>query len=260
MKLEILTIVLDGFPFLQMQLATFNRLECDWTWNIVHGAAANTGSTSWCKPQEARLSTDGSSEFLNSLRLHPRVRLYQSQWWPGGKDQMCNAPLDSIKEPCVLLEIDVDELWTAKQIDKIVWCLDDGAPPHSNHAMLFKCRYFVGPNIVTVGMDCYGNNPGEWARAWLFEPGQRFLRHEPPILSGDRPGVIPRDVTAAAELVFDHWAYVFPHQVAYKEQFYGYPNALAHWRRLQHNTKWPCRLKDFLPWVDDRAKADLLFK
>jgi hypothetical protein len=261
MNLHILTIVLDGMPFLPMQMATFNRLKVPFVWHIVHGAAANTGSTKWCQRQEPRLSTDGSSEFINSLRGHPRVKVYQKQWWAGGKDEMACAPLAEIRESCVLAEIDIDEIWLPEQLELIRTMLDPATGV--NHEMVFKCRYFLGPNIVTVGDNCYGNKSGgrEWVRAWRFEPGQKFISHEPPVLSGhSRDGVIPREMTAAAGLVFDHWSWYFPAQISFKEKFYGYKDALAHWTRLQNNRVWPVKLKDFFHWADDKAEADLLHK
>jgi len=43
-RLDIVTIVLDGIPFLPIQLSNFNRIntnDVDWHWHIVHGSAAN---------------------------------------------------------------------------------------------------------------------------------------------------------------------------------------------------------------------------
>lgn len=264
MKLHLLTIVLDGMPFLPMQLATFNRLQCDWTWHLVEGPAANVNCTSWCKPQEARLSRDGSHEFIKSLMDHPRVHVRWSHLWRGGKVEMCNAGIEHINEPCLLMEVDVDELWTAEQIECILDLFE--TVPDRNCARFF-CQYLVGPNIVTVGENCYGNNPAEWLRAWRFQPGMKFRKHEPPELAGINEPVggwehpFSREDTRGLGYVFSHWAYVFESQVAYKEKFYGYFGAVNQWKRLQsHRGPWPVKLKDFLPWVDDRAQADLLHK
>lgn len=252
-------------PFLPMQLNTFNQLNCDWRWHIVEGAARNVNCTGWCKSQIPRLSNDGSHEFIESLRHHPRVHVRWQPDWKGGKVAMCNAAIEHISEPCVLMQVDVDELWQPWQMERIVQLFDQG--PELNQ-MRFFCRYFVGLNIVTVGQDCYGNNPGEWLRAWRFVPERQpfFEKHEPPVLSSKRCGVMhgvcmDRDVTNEEGLIFDHWAYVFEKQLAYKQEFYGYPDALAHWSRLQmHPGPWPVKLRAFLPWVDDHAQADLLHK
>jgi hypothetical protein len=257
MKLHILTIVLDGMPFLPIQFTTFNRLACDWTWHIVEGAAANVHCTSWCRPQPPRLSRDGSHEFIGSLSTHPRVRSIAREWWPGGKVEMCNAGIEGITEPGLLLQVDMDELWSADQIDRIVDLFSRPPRGLSFSAARFFCRYFVGPNLVTLGEECYGNNPGEWLRAWRLAPGARFTQHEPPRFEGADEH-LDRETTRGLGLVFDHYAYAFESQVAYKEQFYGYEGAVAHWRRLQANDVWPARLREFLPWVDDRALATSL--
>lgn len=259
MPLHILTIVLDGMPFLPMQLACFNRLRCDWTWHIVEGAARNVNCTAWCKTQYPRLSLDGSHEFIEGLRNHPRVHVRWQPDWKGGKVEMVNAAIEHIDAPCILLEVDVDELWQHWQIERLVQQFE--MFPNATCARV-KMQYHVGLNIVTVGENCYGNNPGEWLRAWRFHPGQRFAKHEPPVLfpDGER-SCLDTERTSAYDIIPQHWAYVFESQVAYKEQFYGYDNAVAHWRKLQENTIWPVkRLKDFLPWVDGRVGADLLHK
>lgn len=260
MRLHILTIVLDGLPFLPMQLATFNRIDTnlvDWTWHIVEGAAMNNGSTAWCKPQQPRLSRDGSSEFLAGLRGHPRIRLYQRQMW-NSKDEMVNTPLATITEKCLLLQVDVDELWTAEQLETL--CGFFRSYPELKSARFF-CRYFVGPNIIITSKNGYGNRQGEWFRAWRFEPGVKFLKHEPPVLNVNTEPCATREQTKECSLVFDHWAYVTANQVAFKEQFYGYTGALQHWRRLQRNGIWPLKeLQTFLPWVGPGVVAERLFK
>lgn len=258
MKLYFLTLVLDGMPFLPMHLNTFNQLNTkvyDWKWLIAEGQALNVNCTSWCKSMPGRFSDDGTTEFLrSSVWRHPRVGILGRKLWTGGKVQMCNELLAKIDEPGILFQIDVDELWTATQIDNMAALLSG---PAYDHAYVFM-RYFVGPNIVTQGVDCYGNNPGEWLRVWKFTPGMRFQKHEPPVLAGGYGLVAPmsRGQTAAHSIIPDHWAYVFRKQLEYKEEFYGYADALAHWERLQeHAGPWPVKLKDYLPWVDDRVEG-----
>lgn len=262
MKLHIITLALDAMPFLPMQLACFNRLELDWKWHIVEGVAANVNCTGWCKAIESGLSEDGSHQFIQSLARHPRVHVRWSKLWTGGKVEMCNAAIEHMHEPAVLMQIDADEIWEPWQLESIFMLMNE---PGLETTARFYDRYFVGPNIVTVGENCYGNNPGEFLRAWKFQPGMKFARHEPPVMidcDGKLVDVsISRDQTRNCELVFDHYAYAYESQVAFKERYYGYTDAVRHWRRLQsHVGPWPVKLKDFLPWVDDRAQADLLHK
>jgi hypothetical protein len=260
MKLVAFTIVLDGMPFLPAQFAMFNRLrDLDWHWIIVEGAAENSGSTKWCRPQTPRLSQDGTTQFLNSLKSHPRITVIQRQWWVGGKDAMVNTALETIKEPCVLLQLDMDEFWESVQAQKIYQLLADDFFDCAR----FFCRYFVGPNIIATGESDWGNRPGEFLRAWRFSPGMK-MTHEPPRLhgvNGPNERCLSRENSREFGLVFDHYAYVLQQQVAYKEEFYGYSNAVAYWQHLQRNRTWPLkRLRGFLPWVGEGTGADLLHK
>lgn len=252
MRLHILTIALDAIPFLPAQLYTFNQLDIDWVWHIAEGVAAPVLDTGWCKPIGGRLSRDGTAEFLNTLARHPRIRLYRKNLW-NGKTEMFNAMLQDVKTECVLMQIDADEMWSAENL-KSVWHFGKET---KWEAFQFHCRYFVGPNIIITSQNTYGNRSGEWVRAWHFKPGATFLSHEPPVLS---PCGSLADTRLARPNMFNHYAYVYESQVLFKEKYYGYPNALDHWRKLQNNTLWPAKLRDFFPWVTDNATVDLLYK
>jgi hypothetical protein len=255
--LHIFTIVLDGQPFIGWQIPVLNQLTCKWHWTIAEGAAANINCTSWCKSQPSRLSRDGTTEILHILRDHPRVTILQKQRWEG-KLEMVNACLATFKMPGVLLQLDVDEFWTAAQLDRVVHILGYEHEGARGLSANFFCRYFLGPNIVIKHDSDAKNN--SWMRAWNFTPGQRFLKHEPPVLQGARPPTISREAWARSGVIFDHLAYVLPSQVEYKEKFYGYKQALAQWRQLQRNQSWPVNARTFLPWCHPDSTADLLHK
>jgi hypothetical protein len=258
MKLYVFTIVLDGMPFLPTLFANLNRLPAsvDWRWSIAEGAAMNVNCTRWCQSQAPRLSVDGTSEFLAGLRSHPRIRVHQKPRWEGKLEMVATCLVD-FREPGVLLECDSDELFLPHQLEGILALF--AARPAIKCARFF-CRYFVGANIVITSEDGYGNRPGEWQRAWRWSGHGRALSHEPPVMEGLESPCATREETRILGLVFDHYAYAFEKTVEMKERFYGYRGAVAQWRRLQTNTRWPVRLRDFLPWVDDRATADLLVK
>lgn len=261
MRLEVFTLALDAMPWLPMQLATFNRLpaEIDWRWTVVHGVAQNVKDTGWMKSQQPRLSNDGTTEFLGYARLHPRVHVLENTNWPG-KTAMCNAALEGAHTPCVLLEVDADEIWTPDQI--VILCRLFEANPDVA-AMQFWCRYFLGFNIVAHPRTghSYGCRQNEWMRAWrMADSGDYFGTHEPPIFRGTRGRTMGRDETLSYGLEFDHYAYATRKQLEYKEAVYGYPGAVSGWERLQLNKNWPTKLKTFLPWVDDAAMADQLLK
>lgn len=247
-----LTIVLDGEPFIEQHLPVFDKLTIPWRWIIAEGAAMNVGSTRWCHAQEPRLSRDGTMEYLTRISSHPNVTILRKQEW-AGKDEQVNACLAKIKEPCILLQCDSDECWTAEQLTKIHRLLSDGEWVRA----YFACNFYVGPNIaVTPELDPVNN---VWLRAWRFTPGDTFSSHEPPILKQQAQGYfLSQGDTRERDLVFEHYSYVYEHQVRYKEQFYGYTRAVEHWKRLQANKKWPVELKRFFPWAKPGAMATLV--
>lgn len=245
--IHFLTIVKDGMPWITHHLPVFQRLNRPWVWHIVEGTAAPVLDTSWCRPIPPGLSTDGTHEYLKQLRNHPRVRVYQSCQWRG-KVNMVNAPLSSITEPCLLWEIDSDEVWEPETIENLATEF-----PKECNCIEVGCRYFVGLNLIlTHQPGTYAQNPAqEWRRVWRFEPGMRFERHEPPVIAN-----VPRKPWAInEEKIFDHYAYALESQVAFKEKYYGYPGAVEGWRRLQANKVWPAPLRDYFPWVKDSASV-----
>lgn len=252
MKLQIITIVLNGEPYIERHLPVFQSLSIPWTWHIREGAAANTHCTKWCRRQQPGFSTDGTHEYLHTIQDWGNVEYYGQTWWDG-KVSMFNDVVKHISEPSVLMEVDSDEIWTKEQLEKIVWLFEQNP---DIQRMQFFCRYFVGPDLITVGENCYGNNSYEWLRAWRFAPGMLFDSHEPPVLAGNRGNMLNRNSTRELGLVFDHFAYATEKAVAYKEQFYGYKDAVKHWRRLQANQHFPTYLKPYLPWVDNQAVVD----
>ena len=261
MVIHFLTIVLDGLPWISMQYPMMRQLPFQWTWSVVEGVAASEKCTSWCNSIPPRLSQDGTTQYLNSLKFDKRVKVFQREHWHG-KHEMVNTPLKYLKEAGLLWQIDADEVWTPQQVEKVRrMFLQARDRTEAN----FYCRYFVGPDIITVGHGCYGNNTDyEWKRVWRFQPGMTFTSHEPPRLgSGTNPVPFTHAETYAAGLVFDHFAYATEQAVAFKELYYGknsglYKGAVENWKRLQENTVWPIKLKRFLPWVDDKVEAKRL--
>jgi len=255
MKLRILTIVQNGMPWLPLQCEQFENLNVDWEWHIVHGPAANTGSTAWCGENMAGLSTDGTTAFLQAINLvFDSVKVYEQDWWSGGKDEMVNCPLSNFTEECVLLQMDVDEFWTAAQMKSIL-SLFESSPWID--MMKFRCNYFVGPDIIVSSKGGFGDLPEEWLRAWRWKPNMRFDSHEWPVLAGNKGKLLDKDYTEALGLVFNHYSWVLPKQAQYKQEFYRWPAGAEFWSKLQRNKVWPVDLKKFFYWAPDGSKADL---
>ena len=258
MRVVFFTIVLDGMPWVTMHYPMMRQLPFDWEWWVMEGVAANVKDTAWCNALSPRLSKDGTSGYLDGLSFDKRVKVVRKPMWDG-KVEMVNCPLDKIQEPCLLWQIDSDEIWTVDQVCRMRRMFMQ--VPEKNEAM-FYCRYFVGPEIIAIGENCYGNYASEWLRVWRFNPGMIFDRHEPPFLGGRGRISNPftRMETRNANLVFDHFSWSTEAALRFKQEYYGrendlFKNAVEGWKRLQANTQWPVKLKDFMPWVDEHAQA-----
>jgi len=264
MNLEILTIVLDGMPFIAHHWRELEKLPFRFRWNIVQGVALNVNCTSWCNQIPPRLGLDGTPQYLASLAASdPRVILHTKEQWQG-KLAMVNEPIRFMYEPCLLLQMDADEMWTAEQLIAMRQMFLDHP---DKHQALFWCDYKVGPDLCITSRNTYGNNSGyEWLRAWRWKPGMSFASHEPPNLAGCPMMTLTHADTEERGLVFRHEAYSTKAQLAFKETYYGgannpkghlYRDAVAGWERLQRNRKWPVNeLKEFLPWVGDGVTVD----
>jgi hypothetical protein len=265
MKLFFETIVLDGMPFLPMIYSELRKLvNIDWQWNCVEGVAAPVGCTKWCAPTAPRLSLDGTTPYLEALSsFDPRVVHWKKELWQG-KAAMLNEPLKFLHEPAVLMQVDSDEIWQHTDFANIHTML---AGRGKYNCAMFRCRYFVGPDIVITSRDTYGNNSSyEWLRAWRIDPGARFETHEPPKLKGVEARPFLHEHTEKLGLVFDHFAWATEKQVAEKASYYGSPNNKEHgkdyanavegWRRLQE-AKMPVEnLAAYLPWVGEGVTAN----
>lgn len=265
LPLHIFTLSLDSMPWITLIYPELRKLDIDWTWNVIEGVAAPENCTSWCAPQPPRLSNDGTTEYLDSLRFDPRVRIFRSEMWHG-KIAMCNEPLKHIFEECLLMQMDSDEIWMAEKLRSLALWMSQS--PKKNCAY-FHCRYFVGPDIViSAGQNGYGNNDAyEWKRIWRINPGARWEKHEPPTLSNFEERPFSQKETEEATLTFDHFAWATEKQVEFKSKYYAgqnnpkaalYANAVEGWRRLQENQQWPIDLDKFLPWVGPGIKCERL--
>jgi hypothetical protein len=254
MKKVAFTIVLNGMPFIKQQYGIIPEVFDEWI--IVEGYSKPVKDTAWCKHIDISkftnngLSNDGTTEFLNSIKSDKIkiIRKPLGEFW-NGKTEMCNAAIQGLSN-CVLMEFDVDEIWS---VDMLKDVLSEAEKHHSVYdVMQFYCNCYVGHNLITVGENCYGNNPGEWQRLWALKEPSYFVTHEPPVIHGlDR--IVPRENTKLKGWIFDHYSYTTEAQLKFKEDYYGYANAVEQWKKLQEHTDFPCKLNQFLPWVDDRA-------
>jgi hypothetical protein len=229
----------------------------DWHWSIVEGAAMPVKDTRWMAGQQAKVSHDGTHQFLQALKTHPRITVHSKPSW-NGKLEMINAALTAFKEDGVLLQMDSDEVWTAQQLRKMY-----GMFSRTNvNTMQFAMDYMLGPNVVATSQDGYGNRSNEWVRAWRYTKGLWMECHEPPIFNSNVGPVATKAETEIELGKILHMAWVTPQQVAQKQRIYGkkYAEAEEQWHGLQHNTDWPVNdLEQWLPWVGNGGSCDRLF-
>lgn len=251
LPIHFFTIVKNGMPFITWHYPELRKLSIPWTWHIVEGTAAPVGCTSWCRHIEPGLSDDGTTGYIRGIQqLDYRIQHETNAWWRG-KVEMVNRALAQVFEPCILIQLDADEIWRAEQIEAIHKMLSEGEA----NCAYFYCRYFVGPRLVVTDVGLYGNRTDiEWLRAWRVEGLPSFKTHEPPVLDRFTPKPILHKETVKQGLVFDHYAYATEEQVRFKESYYGYEGAVEQWRELQKQRS-TVRLRDFLPWVKDESRA-----
>jgi glycosyltransferase involved in cell wall biosynthesis len=277
LPIHFFTIVLNGEPFIRYHETMLAKLPFRWHWHVVEGVAALRHDTAWSTATGGRVSddihregrsNDGTSEYLDDLarRFPGQVTIHRKPpgtFWDG-KKEMVNAPLPAITESCLLWQVDADELWTVDQVAEMRRLFIESP---DRGAAYYWCWYFVAPDKVISTRYNYAQNPGqEWLRTWRFEPGDRWAAHEPPTLVRPRPeGGEPvniatlkpfmHDETEAHGAVFQHFAYVTPAQLGFKESYYGYAGATARWQDLLHH-KGPGFLADHFGWVTDRTMFD----
>ncbi|MBW4550907.1 MAG: glycosyltransferase family 4 protein [Aphanocapsa sp. GSE-SYN-MK-11-07L] len=273
LPIHFFTIVLNGQPFIQYHLPVFQQLKCDWHWHIIEGVAALKHDTAWSLASGGRiddalhengLSNDGTTAYLDQIaQQYPeQITLYRpapGSFWDG-KREMVNAPLSNLQAEGLLWQIDADELWTIAQLERTrQMFLTDPAKT----AAFFWCNFFTGENLVVSSRHCYSQDPRfEWLRVWRYHPGMVWAKHEPPTLvqadGQDVAKINPflHAETEAEGLVFQHFAYVTPEQLQFKQRYYGYQNAVRQWQQLQAQPDFPVFLRDYFAWVKDETVVD----
>ena len=257
MKKIAFTIVLNGMPFIKRQAEIIPKIFDEW--HIVEGATLPVKDTQWCKSitsdffSDKKLSIDNTTEFIDSIADNKQIFVHRKNDFWHGKTEMCQQ-IEPYMQNCILMQFDVDEIWKEEILkDVVLYAIKN----EGFDGMLFKCRYYVGQNLLIQNENCYGNYSTEWSRLWKISKNAKWVSHEPPHIKGCNK-FLSQAFTSQKGWVFDHYAYVNEEQVRFKEVFYGYNGAVSQWKLLQQHNNFPCTLKQFLPWVDHLAIVDKL--
>jgi hypothetical protein len=257
MKKIAFTIVLNGMPFIKKQSEILPFVFDEW--HIIEGVSLPKNDTSWCKNidkifySDKKLSIDGTSEFLDTLVDNKKIFVHRKYDFWNGKTEMCKQ-IEPFMENCILMQFDVDEIWKIDVLNDVLTYAENN---DGFDGMLFKCNYFVGPNLIIKNEDCYGNYFSEWCRLWKIKNKTHWISHEPPRIK-NCCNFLTKNFTKQKEWIFDHYAYVLEDQIKFKENFYGYKNAFLEWKKLQLNNNFPCYLKHYFSWVGDNAVVDII--
>ncbi len=274
MKIHIFTIAHNAMPFITRHLSEFAKIKHhEWFWHICEGPAAFVndsfragGRLTLGRPDGG--SSDGTAEYLDGFCMAKNIKVSRKPLWHG-KTEMVNHAIGGVEAGSLVLEVDCDEMWTGEQITRMADLFEKN--PHKLAAW-FYCRYFVGPDLMMSGINCLGNHTEyEWVRAWRWIPGATFSRHEPPYVTvpgipdiAKAPGqVFSHRETEAEGLVFNHYSWVTPEQVKFKETYYGYAGTFDGWTRLQKAVP-PVQINSFIPHLGHgmvvRAPAEHRFR
>jgi glycosyltransferase involved in cell wall biosynthesis len=167
-----------------------------------------------------------------------------SYFWQD-KLEMTNHVLHALKRRCVLVQIDADELWTAKMILRLREFMNGrngrngeredaadaakeaaraetdgkrrGAP---RECAYFDCHFFIAPGLITVTKHGWSHRRLlEWRRAWRIEPGRHhFIDHSPPILLKRRRRQRYSDASGASGASGAEWEAMTGNRCANQEE------------------------------------------
>jgi hypothetical protein len=200
-------------------------------WVFVEGATKSMNCTSWCGDMPSTYhnsdgtSVDGTTEFLSSLAKHSNgkiIHIKPNGLWQG-KVEMFNTALSHLNEPCYLWEIDSDEYWTKSQMNLAEHLVENTKADTA----AFACDYLLSDDIIVRGE--WGESPGHgYRRLWKYQPGMKFLSHEPPVLSGCTRILPPRFTPK-----FLHKSYYFEKDVLFKSKWYGkHEQVYDNWKKI----------------------------
>lgn len=206
---------------------------------FVEGASESTFCTSWCKEMPSTYhkdghSIDGTLEHIKAASSNNPdiIKVVTTNGLWNGKMNMFNEAIKHITEPCYLWQIDVDEYWKVNQLSAAEKILDNTGADVGT----FNCDYMLSNDVIVRGT--WGESSVEgYTRLWKYQPGRKFIAHEPPIIEGSKMRVPPKFMPR-----FMHLSYFYEEDVKFKSQWYGgHENVYTNWCKIKDGSiKLPC--------------------
>lgn len=272
----IYTIVINGMPFITYHFNIFKETNRYFQWHIIEGFGVGLENKNRYKKNMKLnekyiykgLSTDGTTLYLNKLKNENKEevfihrREYGNIW--SNKSEMIRIT-HNINFKCVLIEIDVDELWNSNQIIKI----SDLFEETNKRCMFFHCHYFITPSYVTITKNVPTHaNSYEWLRAWIYEKGDIWKCHEPPFLYNLNTKTynydklfgnkcLKHDFTEMNGLVFTHYSWTEENIVKFKEDFYEKEGLYNKWKEVEnYKGELPFEVSKYFYWFKKGTYID----
>jgi len=254
------TIVFNGLHHLQHNDYAARLGDMLDLWVVVDGLSLPGGTTAWCKGVADKWHRNGSSidgtveHMENMVKLRDNVIFvrngHNSPW--ASKDVMVNVALDVIRRECDgplnLWEIDADEQWDLTTMDEAEAFME----LNRLNCVDFLADFYVGEGLVVKGRWGEGNRL-PYRRLWRWN-GETFAGHEPPRLARNNTK------SDLCGLRFSHYAYYFPVDVIFKEEFYGYANLYENWCKLNSMLIPPDGLPASFLSPDIAAKRSTIYR
>jgi ADP-heptose:LPS heptosyltransferase len=237
-------------PFLGYHLGMLRRLPFNWHWHVIDGRHAAV---------PARTLDQIAAGQPHHVTLH---RPPDGQSWQD-RVAMASSAIAAIAVPCLLWHLQPDELWTVEQIGGARALLQRN--PQLG-AAYFMRHSFVGSDRVLAGIDgLKGDQRNEGLQLWRFEPGDMWLAQIPLRLCRQSAAgqwfdvaeghALIHEETAAAGLVFQHYALASEAQAVLLDCAGDHPDPASAWRALQ-TAALPCRLSDYFGGVSDTTLVE----
>ena len=179
------------------------------------------GPVKFWQEQGRTTSTDRTNEILENFPdPENKIKVVHGQF--SEKDEQCSAYLKFMNDDIdYLWNLDSDELYTAKDIEKIISILEK---EKFTSVDVRSCSFYGGLNRTIGGFE---ERKGNFHRIFKVYPGSKWLTHRPPTVSH------PKELDTLPEKHLDgdtlyhkhgvqmyHYSYVFPVQVDNKIKYY----------------------------------------